>query len=130
MKNIFRKGRASSLNHDPGSVTCNDAVIMSTKEVKSKDSGDVTTYVECKTVNAKDYSKTLNLPTDDEYQLQDMIKAGQIPEEVPVSGMLNSQDPTDLSNQGVSDAIFDQLASQVKEPAAEPAPVVEPSNVE
>lgn len=117
---------------DRGSVTVNDMTVMQTKEVKSKDGSEPTTVIECKTVNAIDYAKSIALPSDDEYQLRDMINAGQIPQEVPVHGMLDSNDPTDLSNQGVGDAILDQLSSQVKseEPAVEPAPSVEPSNAE
>lgn len=115
---------------DLGSSTVNDSIVVETKEVISKECPEPTTFVEVKKVNAIDYAKSLNLPKDEDYQLRDMLKAGQIPQEVPVSGMLDSQDPTDLSNQGVGDAIFDKLASQVKEPAPEPAPSVEPSNAQ
>lgn len=117
---------------DRGSVTVNDMTVMQIKEVKSKDDSEPTTVVETKVVNAIDYAKTAALPKDEDYQLRDMLKAGQIPQEVPVHGMLDSNDPTDLSNQGVGDAILDQLSSQVKsvEPAVEPAPSVEPSNAE
>lgn len=126
----FRPKKVCSQFLDRGSKTVNEMVVLTPKEVTPKGSNTPTTFIEHKKVNVSDYSKSFNLPSDEEYQLRDMLKAGQIPQEVPVSGMLDSQDPTDLSNQGVGDAIFDRLASQVKSnepaPAPEPAPVVEP----
>lgn len=131
MNNAFRPRRVVSQFTDFGSKTVNHMHVMKTKEV-SDGVGEPTTFIECREVDAKEYAKTLNLPSDDEYQLRDMLKAGQIPQEVPVSGLLDSQDPTDLRNQGVGDRIFDELSSQVKsqEPASEPASSVEPSNAE
>lgn len=130
--NPFRKSKRESYV-SPGSLTVNDTVVMSSKEIASKDSPEPTTYVEAKIMSVPEYAKSLGMPKDEDYQLRDMLKAGQIPQEVPVRGMLDSQDPLDLSNAGVGDAIFDELSAQVKslEPApapAEPAPSVEPSN--
>lgn len=130
----FRPKKVRSQFVDQGSTTVNDMVVVQPKDVVLEGSSDPTTVIEVRKVSALDYAKSINLPNDEDYQLRDMLKAGQIPQEVPVSGMLDSQDPTDLSNQGVGDAIFDQLASQVKSnepaPAPEPAPVVEPSKSE
>lgn len=81
--------------------------------VSTKENPEPTTYVEMKTMSVEDYSKKLGLPKDEDYQLRDMIASGRIPEEVPVSGMLNSNDPLDLSNKGVGDAIFSKLAETV-----------------
>lgn len=130
----FRPKKVRSQFMDQGSNTVNDMVLVQPKDVVLEGSTDPTTVIEIRKVNAHDYAKSINLPKDEDYQLRDMLKAGQLPEEVPVSGMLDSQDPTDLSNQGVGDVIFDRLASQVKSnepaPAPEPAPVVEPSKSE
>ena len=104
--------------------------VQVTKNVVTKDNPEPTVYVETVEKSVEDYAKSLGLPKDEDYQLRDMLAAGRVPEEVNVRGMLDSQDPTDLSNVGVGDAMFEQLSSQVKEPAkpAEPAPSNEPSN--
>lgn len=126
----FRKSAKTQYEVPVGStpiVTVPVTKVLSTKEVP-----EPTTYVEMKTKSVEDYAKSLALPKDEDYQLRDMIASGVIPEEVPVSGMLDSNDPLDLSNAGVGDQIFDRLSSQVKEPASAPAPEPnpQPSNVE
>lgn len=123
----FRK-RNDFEHYNPVGSTPRMTVPVS-KTVTSKDCSEPTTFVELKEVSVEDYSKSIKLPADEDYQLRDMIASGNIPCEVPVSGILDSSDPTDLSNQGVGDAILDQLTSQVKEPA-KPASVVEPTNVD
>lgn len=128
--NPFRKSNRGAYV-PPASVHVEDTETVVTKTVTTKDCPEPTTYVEVKKLSASEYAKSLGMPKDEDYLLRDMLKSGQIPEEVPVRGMLDSQDNLDLSNAGVGDALFDQLAAQVKsnEPApAEPAPSVEPSN--
>lgn len=105
-----------------------------TKTVSTKENPEPTTYVEMKTLCVEDYSRNLGLPRDEDYQLRDMIASGRIPEEVPVAGILDSNDPTDLSNVGVGTALFDKLSSEVEKSGSnavsDPAPATnpEPSN--
>ena len=134
--NAFRKRSNLSTYRPSGSTPM--VTVPVTKVVATKDNPEPTTYVEMKTQSVDDYAKSLGLPKDEDYQLRDMIASGKIPEEVPVSGMLDSNDPLDLSNAGVGDAIFDRLTSDVdsrtqkqpSKPASEPAPTPnsEPSN--
>lgn len=102
-----------------------------TKVVSTKENPEPTTYVEMKTMSVDEHAKRLGMPKDEDYQLRDMIASGRIPEEVPVGGMLNSNDPLDLSNSGVGDAILSQLSEKVdSKPAggsAAAAPVDTPS---
>lgn len=132
MPNAFRK-RSNLSNYRPiGSVPM--VTVPVTQIVSTKDCPEPTTYVEMKTKSVDDYAKSLGLPKDEDYQLRDMIASGRIPEEVPVSGVLDSNDPLDLSNVGVGDSIFEKLAAEVdsksSKPASEPAPTPnpEPSN--
>lgn len=123
-----RKRSLSSWSPD-GAGASYETHVSRTKDVM-KD-GVVTTFIEHVTLPVEEHAKTLGMPKDEDYQLKDMLAAGVMPEEVNVRGMLDSSDPTDLSNAGVGDAILDQLASQVKnEPAvsSEPVSAVEPSN--
>lgn len=69
-----------------------------------------------------DVASQLDLPLDEDYKLDTMLKAGIVPQEVPVAGMLDSSDPTDLSNQGVGDVMFNRLCAVVDE--NKPAPAV------
>lgn len=98
------------------------------KVVSTKDNPEPTTYVEMKTMPVEEYAKRLGMPKDENYQLRDMIASGRIPEEVPVSGMLNSNDPLDLSNAGVGDAIFDQLSEKVDSKSAAAASAAAPAD--
>lgn len=104
------------------------------KTVVTKDNPEPTVFLEMKIQRVEDYAKSCALPKDEDYQLRDMIASGNIPEAVPVSGMLDSNDPLDLSNAGVGDRIFDKLSGEVESrkpaaaPAAPAAPAVEPSN--
>jgi hypothetical protein len=107
------------------------------KAMQVKGSDEPVTIVEMKRVSEVDYAKSLGLPKSEDYQLRDMLAAGQFPEKVNVSGMLDSQDPTDPQNDGLGTALFDKLSDSVEEPApvpaSEPAPEpapVEPSNAE
>jgi hypothetical protein len=130
--NAFRKRSNLSAYHPSGSAPM--VTVPVSKTVVTKDNPEPTTYVEMKTQTVDDYAKSLGLPRDEDYQLRDMIAAGRIPEEVPVSGILDSNDPTDLSNVGRGDAVFGRLAAdvdsrsqkQLSKPVSEPAPTPEP----
>lgn len=130
--NAFRKRSNLSSYHPSGSVPM--VTVPVSKTVVTKDNPEPTTYVEMKTQSVDDYAKSLGLPRDEDYQLRDMIAAGRIPEEVPVSGMLDSNDPTDLSNIGREDAIMQRLTDDVdsrsqkqpSKPVSEPAPAPVP----
>lgn len=126
----FRKRNDFNRYGPTGSVP--SVTVPVSKTVATKECPEPTVYVEMKTQSVENYAKSLALPKDEDYQLRDMIASGNIPQEVPVSGMLDSNDPLDLSNAGVGDQIFDRLSSQVKEPAPAPAPEPnpQPSNVE
>ena len=118
--NAFRK-RSNLSNYRPSGSTPMVTVPV-TKTVSTKDNSEPTVYVEMKTQTVEDYAKSLGLPKDKDYQLRDMIASGRIPEEVPVSGILDSNDPLDLSNVGVGDQIFYRLSQQVdSKSAAAPA---------
>ena len=120
--NAFRK-RKELVSYEPGGSVPMITHSVS-KTVVTDDCSEPTTFVEMVTEPVEDYALSLGLPRDEDYKLRDMIAAGRIPEEVPVSGMLDSHDPTDLSNVGVGDAIFSKLSSAVdaSAPADKPAP--------
>lgn len=131
--NPFRK--RSSLVTEPsnGSARINEVVLPTSKVVSTKDNPEPTTYVEMKVHDVRDYAQRLGLPHDEDYQLRDMIAAGRIPEEVPVSGLLNSNDPTDIQNVGRGDAMFDRLQDAVEGASksvsgAAPTTTPEPTN--
>ncbi len=108
--------------------------VMETKQVCEEGSDVPTTIVSMVTRPLSEYAGDLLLPSDSDYKLGDMIASGNIPQEVPVSGMLDSSDPLDLSNAGVGDAILGKLTSivdsQKTQPTPEPTPSssVQPSN--
>lgn len=56
------------------------------------------TSVLSNSVLAEDYSKTISLPTSEEYSLKNLIAAGVPLREVPVLGMLDDSDPTSWTN--------------------------------
>lgn len=125
----FRK-RDALVSQPSGNGGSYMTTVQVTKNVVTKDNPEPTVYIETVQKDVEEYAKSLGLPKDEDYQLRDILASGRMPEEVDVRGMLDSQDPTDLSNVGVGDVMFEQLSSQVKEPAkpAEPAPSNEPSN--
>lgn len=129
----FRK-RKDFVPYTPiGTVPMTD--VIETKTIVTDDNPEPTTYVTHKRKPVEDYAESLGLPADEDYQLRDMIRSGNIPEEVPVAGILNSNDPLDLSNQGEGSAIFDRLASEVasreqkqpSQPVSTPEPTTTPS---
>lgn len=96
------------------------------KSVQTNGSDLPTTVVELKHIRCEDYAETIEMPTTEDYRLEVMLRNGIIPKEVPCSGLLDSQDPTDLQNQGVEDTLFDRLSSVVdaQEAASKPAQAV------
>lgn len=124
MSKAFRK-RGSLIDYSPrGSSIFGRTIQASTKSVIPKGSKLPVTYVEMKTLDVSELDEQVDMPLDEDYKLETMLKNGIIPEEVPVSGLLDSSDPLDLSNAGVADAAFSQLSSIAERSAApEPAPV-------
>lgn len=112
----FRK-RDVSHRRDLGSVEINNVEVLTSKEVDVK--GSPTTIVEFKKVNLRKYAETLDLPKSEEYSLEAMLRSGHVPEEVPVSGLLDNPDPTAIENYNQEGVMFDKLLSQAP---AEPAP--------
>lgn len=102
----FRK-KCKSQFVDHGSARIAEIDVFVSKEVKVN--GATSTVVEAKRKNIHDYAKSLGLPTSEEYKLETMLRAGHVPEVVPVSGMLDNPDPTALENVGVGDKLFDKL---------------------
>lgn len=101
-----------------------------TKSVLQKGTVEPVTVVELKRQRVEDYAKTLGLPKSEDYQLRDMLAAGQIPELVNVSGMLDSTDMSDLANVGAREKLMDRLVelSESNDPApVAAAAVVEPA---
>lgn len=119
MTNAFRKKKCVSQFQDHGSRHIADIEVFTSKEVET--CGSVSTVVERKVKNIHDYAKQLGLPTSEEYKLEAMLRAGHVPEAVPVSGMLDNPDPTSLDNQFDLSAGFAQLQDMEPAPAAEPA---------
>lgn len=104
----FRK-KCKSQFVDRGSVRIADIDVFVSKEVKVN--GSTSTVVETKRKNIHDYAKSLGLPTSEEYKLETMLRAGHVPEVVPVSGMLDNPDPTALENQADVVGMFNDLQS-------------------
>lgn len=128
----FRKSAKTKYRVPEGSEPI--VTIPVSKTVSTPENPEPTVYVEMKKLSVDDYSKSLGLPRDEDYQLRDMIASGRIPEEVPVSGILDSNDPLDLSNVGREDALMERLNAAVDSSKPAPAPAPEsnpqPSNVE
>lgn len=113
----------------PRSATVNTCVVHETKTVVTKDSPEPTQVVTTVEKDVNELADSLRLPSSDNYQLRDMLKAGILPEAINVEGLLDSQDPTDLCNIGVADSLYDALNGRLQtvttsEPA--PAPTAEP----
>lgn len=118
----FRKKKVVSQFIDRGSAHAGDIEVTTTKDVEI--GGSITTIVEHVKKNVHDYAESLGLPTSEEYKLEEMLRAGHIPEAVPVSGMLDNPDPTALENQADVQGMFADFKSM------EPAPEPEPSKTE
>lgn len=106
----------------PTSVSINTCIVQQTKTVVTKDSPEPTQVVTTVEKDVNEVAESLGLPDSDNYQLRDMLKAGIMPEAINVSGLLDSDDPTDLCNIGVADSLFDALNGHVKPITPEPAP--------
>ena len=105
------------------SKTSGQMVVMTSHDVLPEGSDIPVKIVEKKVVRCEDYAGSLDMPITSDYKLETMLRNGIVPEEVPCSGLLDSQDPTDLQNQGLGAAGFDKLAGIVDSvPASEPEP--------
>lgn len=118
----FRKRAKLVSDPSPCSASFGKTIFPTTKTVLPKGSRKPVTYVEMKELDVSDVASQLDLPLDEDYKLETMLKAGIVPQEVPVTGLLDSADPTDLANQGVGDSILSRLDESL--PHSEPAPVV------
>lgn len=92
------------------------------KNVLEKGSDVPVTMIEKKVVKAEDYAAGLDMPATRDYKLETMLAAGIVPQEVPTTGLLDSADPLDRSNDGLGTAILDRLDAALPHP--EPAPAV------
>lgn len=115
----------------PTSVSVNTCVVQQTKTVVTKDSPEPTQVVTTVEKDVSELAENLALPSSDNYQLRDMLKAGIMPEMINVEGMLDSQDPTDLVNVGVADSLYDALNGRLQTPqVSNPAPQPEPQSTD
>lgn len=105
-ENAFSKSGRGTNFRDLGAADIDVIDVQRTKVVE-KD-GIATTFVETKRVKVSEYAETLGLPSDEQYQLRDMLKSGYVPEEINVRGMLDNPDTSDTS---VRDALIDRLFS-------------------
>lgn len=125
-----------SLFRSRGDVHVNDMVCPQVKQVSQPGSSEPLSVVKMSVVDVRDVAERLALPCTDEYQLRDMLKAGVLPQEVPVSGILDSTDPTDPQNVGAAGSLYSSLAdrlpkdSEPSQPVTPVTPDVQPSNVE
>ena len=92
------------------------------KDVIASDGSEPITLIERRKLSQDDYAKSLGLPNSENYQLRDMLAAGLMPEEVNCHGMLDSDDSSDLQNDGLGLSLFDKLSSMTKVSSSEPAP--------
>lgn len=99
-----------------------------TKTVVSDSLTEPTPTISYAEKSVDEYSQSLMLPHDEDYLLRDMIASGNIPQEVPVAGILDSNDPCDIKNVGVTESLFNQLSSEVEKKVSEPSP--SPSSAE
>lgn len=114
-------------NSDPyrkrQSSTVNEYTHTRSTERLDKTTKMVTTFVEVVTENVQEFAETADMPESKDYQLEQMLKAGIVPQEVNCSGMLDSDDPLDLSNAGAVDSLLDGLSPYEKsEPTPDPTP--------
>lgn len=124
--NAFRKN--SNSRKRPDNFGCSAAyqtTVTTSKEVKKKGESEPTTYVEIKKLPVEEYSKSISMPEDKDYQLADMLANGQVPQEVPVSGMLDSRDPLDLQNQHLEEVFMNHLDNLPKAPETQPETIIE-----
>lgn len=113
----------------PTSATVNTCIVQQSKTVVTKDSPEPTQVITTVEKDVTEVADNLRLPSSDNYQLRDMLKAGVMPEMINVEGLLDSQDPTDLVNVGVADTLYDALNGHVKQaqvPNPAPQPTEEP----
>lgn len=86
---------------------CGSYPISVAKNVTSTSKTGVTTVViQSEVKDVTDYGNTLDMPSSDEYSLEEMLKCGDVPREVPTVGLLT---PTDSSDPRVSAELSDMV---------------------
>lgn len=121
--NAFRKqSRASA--YEPKSGLPATVEVFSSKQVLTKGDPYPRSFIERKEVTVEEYADKLGLPSSEDYTLEAILRSGQSPEFVNVSGMLDSADPLDASNSGAAVTLFDRLQT-IEE--SQKAPVVTPA---
>lgn len=127
--NPFRKSRGTLHNNNVQSKTVNDTYCMSVKEVKDKKSNSSSTmFAIIKKRSIRDVAKELGMPKDENYKLETMLRSGNIPQEVPVSGMLDRTDALDnisLASQSI-DKLIEIRKSSKDTAVTDPTPVADP----
>lgn len=123
---MFRK-RKNLVNYQPTSDKQGTMTLFQSSSVVNEGDSTSRVIVEQKTVKVKEYADKLGLPSSDVYSLENILRSGQSPEFVNVSGMLDSSDPLDSSNFGAAVSIFDRLRdiAEIPDKPAETAPSVE-----
>lgn len=117
MGNAFSKSSRGTGFHDRGSDFID--VVDVEVPVEIEENGVVTTHIETKRVNMREYAESLGLPTSDQYMLRDMLKSGFVPEAVNVHGILDNPDVSDTEER---DALLDRILSfkgKADKPASE-----------
>lgn len=75
---------------------------------------DVKTYVTFSYLNAKTLAMDSDIPKSDDYQLREMLKQGYVPNQIPVHGLLNSNDSLDSENLGLLDNFVAATTKEVE----------------
>lgn len=110
------------------SSTVNEYTHTRSTERLDKATKMVTTFVEVVTEDVQEFAEKSDMPDSKDYQLEQMLKAGIMPKEVNCSGMLDSDDPLDMSNAGAVNGLLDGLSQyETHQPEPTPEPQPEPT---
>lgn len=101
---IFRSFKQVRPKSDETSVVSD--IIQDNTEVR-----DSSTIVVTRVVDSMSYAEKLDMPTSDEYSLENMLNNGDIPREVPCSGLLNPDDESDPRVSSELSSMADELHS-------------------
>ena len=75
---------------------------------------DTKTYVTFAYLNSKTLAIDSDIPKSDDYQLREMLKQGYVPNQIPVNGLLNSNDPLATENLGLLDNFVSATSKEVE----------------
>lgn len=81
-------------------------ILVAKNVTSTSESGVSTVFVQSDVKDVTDYGNTLDMPSSDEYRLEDMLKSGDVPREVPTVGLLT---PTDSCDPRVSAELSDMV---------------------